>query len=386
MSGRYAGALRLVVPQQQQISGGRVVNTELRDALARAGWEIDERELAGAWPWPTAEQRAAVRTALTTPVGDPASTAPASPAPLVLVDGLIGSACPAEIEAASAAGVRVAVLVHLPLPAETGLSPEQQESLAALERRALDAAAAVLTTSHWAAQDLRRRYGLPAVRVLTPGARRQPLADGSEPPQLLLLGALTPVKNHATALAALGTLTDLPWRALVVGAGRVAGVRETLRPSALAERVTLTGELTGNALDDVWRGTDLLLVPSWTETFGLVVTEALARGIPAVVSRGTGAVEALSGHPAAASGGTVGALGNSDPAPARPVGESGRSELAGAVADPGDPSEWTATLRGWLTDTARRDRWRHRALRRRTELRTWADTADDLVRVMEELT
>ena len=55
----------------------------------------------------------------------------------------------------------------------------------------------------------------------------------------------------------------------------------------------MPGLLVGEALDQKWDAADLLVLPSRVETYGLVVTEALARGIPAVVSAGTGAVEAL---------------------------------------------------------------------------------------------
>ena len=59
------------------------------------------------------------------------------------------------------------------------------------------------------------------------------------------------------------------------------------------DRIRVTGALTGSALDQRWDAADLLVLPSRVETYGLVVTEALARGIPAIVSAGTGAVEAL---------------------------------------------------------------------------------------------
>ena len=57
------------------------------------------------------------------------------------------------------------------------------------------------------------------------------------------------------------------------------------------------GPLEGAALARQWARTDLLLLPSTTETYGMVVTEALAHGVPAVVAAGTGAVEALDGTP-----------------------------------------------------------------------------------------
>lgn len=349
--------LRTVVPLQRQLSGGRIFNFELTSALRRRGWQVDERTVAADWPWPLPEERRAVRAALT-----------ASPTQPVLVDGLVGSACPLEIEAVVAAGVDVILLVHLPLPAETGLTNRQRTQLTRLERHAVAAATVVATTSHWAAADLKRRYGLTEVRVLLPGVDTAPLATGSDPPLLIMAAALTPVKNHATVLAALDLIRDLPWQAVLVGAHRhdrtVRAVRHHVRTAAHSSRIRLPGELRGEALDRVWRDSDLLLVPSWTETYGLVVAEALARGIPAVVSRSTGAVEALTGSPAP-----------SRPADGKP--SPGLDTLAGALANPADPHEWAQTLRTWLNDPALRERWRSNALRRRAELRTWADTAAD---------
>lgn len=344
--------LRFVVPEQTGISGGRVVNTQLAGALRDRGDEVTELRLAGSWPWPAPEARAAVAAELT------------SPADAVVVDGLVGSACPDEIAAAVAAGRRVILLIHLPLPAEIGLTAAEQARLAESEARAVGAASAVVTTSRWAADDLLRRYGRAVSGVVVPGATPAPVAAGSEPPLLVMVATFTPVKNHATLLPALDLVSDLPWQAQLVGAQRdeevMRGVRRALRAPGLVGRVRLPGELRGAELERVWHAADLLLLPSLTETYGLVVTEALAHGIPAVVPRGTGAVEALAGVPAAG-----------------PV-----TDLAGAVADPGDPAEWAEILRGWLTDRVRRDRWRARALERRAGLRSWADSAADLVRVI----
>lgn len=345
-------ALRLIVPDQAEVSGGGVVNARLAEALTARGWTVDVHPIAGSWPKPRAAHRAAVATALSAG-SDP-----------VLIDGLVGSACPEQIEAAVAAGVRVVVFVHLPLPAERGRGRAEEFRLAQLERRALHAATAIVVPSYWARADLHQRYGLTA-HVLTPGADPAPVAVGSDPPQLLMLAALTPTKNHLTAMVALKALGDLSWRATFVGAHRDTKTLSDIhlrRTPPISDRLTLPGELTGAALEQVWRATDLLLVPSWTETYGLVVAEALAHGIPAIVSRGTGAAEALAG-----------------------VTNLEDRDLPGALADPGNPGEWADVIRGWLESRVRRDGWRQAALARRDSLRTWADTAADLERLLEEL-
>ena len=59
----------------------------------------------------------------------------------------------------------------------------------------------------------------------------------------------------------------------------VAPAARPARPArGLAERVRLVGPLTGAALDAAYAAADLLVLPSRGETYGMVVTEALARG------------------------------------------------------------------------------------------------------------
>ncbi|QLQ14718.1 MAG: glycosyltransferase [Micropruina sp.] len=81
----------------------------------------------------------------------------------------------------------------------------------------------------------------------------------------------------------------------------------------------------------------------------MVVTEALAHGVPAIVGRGTGAEEALR------SGGG----------------------MPGASVDPDDPDELAALLRRWLTDSALRADWRTQALAGRQRLRGWPQAAQE---------
>ena len=61
------------------------------------------------------------------------------------------------------------------------------------------------------------------------------------------------------------------------------------------DRVRLTGPRTGDALDAAYAAADLLVLPSRAETYGMVVTEALARGIPVLAADAGGVPETL-GH------------------------------------------------------------------------------------------
>ena len=56
-------------------------------------------------------------------------------------------------------------------------------------------------------------------------------------------------------------------------------------------RITVTGRMTDDALELLWRSATVVVVPSRYESFGLVAIEAMARGVPLVVSDAVALVE-----------------------------------------------------------------------------------------------
>lgn len=341
-------ALRFVVPDRQGgPSGGDVYDEQVIAAWRRGHGPVEVISLPGSWPHPAAAERHAVAAAL-------------HGGGVIVVDGLIGSACPTQIERATAAGATVVLLIHLPLPADPALEPAVAHRLAATEHRAVHAAGAVVATSNWTARDLVRRYGAVDVVVAAPGTAPAPLAAGADPPHLLVLGAVSTVKNQEILLPALASLQDLPWRATFAGPTPqpqvTARIEAAVDETGLRDRIAMPGVVRGQERERLWHHTDLLLVPSLVETYGLVVTEALARGIPAIVAHGTGAVEALFGAP----------------------GTNAHRDPPGDVAEPREAASWARVLRDWLTEPATRASWRAGALHRREHLRTWDQTAADL--------
>lgn len=341
-------------------SGGTLYDERVLAAWTRQGVACRDVVLPGSWPFPDAPARAALAQALEE-----------APGPVV-VDGLVGSCCPGELASAAARGVPVTLVVHLPLEAEPGRPAGEARALHALEQSALDAVGAIVVPSAFAADDLARRFDLRRTPVVArPGQDPAPTASGSEPPRLVMVGAFTPGKNHRLALEALAGLADRPWMLSLAGPEpashstlpelqRLAeGLRQAQPPSPLPARVRFEGVLTGAALDALWDAAGLLLLPSRAESYGMVVSEALARGVPALVASGTGAVEALTGR--AASKG-----------PTRP---GTRPAVAGAALDPADVGAWREMIARWLDDAALREAWRRAALRRRVELPSWNETA-----------
>jgi glycosyltransferase involved in cell wall biosynthesis len=274
---------------------------------------------------------------------------------MVVVDGLVGSVAPAALLEARDR-LKVVVLVHLPV----GVPEPPSASLLETEREALSAAAAVVCTSRWTRDWLASAYGLPHERlhVVPPGTEKGTLAEGSSTGhRLLSVGAITPVKGHDVLVAALSSLAELTWTWTLVGASvdpsHASTLWSTLHGAELDDRVTLAGALTGPALSAAYAAADLVVLPSRHETYGMVASEALARGVPVLASDVGGVREAL-GTP-----------------------------LPGLLVLPDDPSALAAALRSWLTDKSLRSRLQVRAVDRRTTLTGWDRTATELSAVLE---
>src|SRR2546425_5178302 len=68
------------------------------------------------------------------------------------------------------------------------------------------------------------------------------------------------------------------------GYGRV--VKGRLREQGILERVTFTGPLVGEDKLAAFRDCDLFVLPSYQENFGMAALEAMACGLPVVLSKG----------------------------------------------------------------------------------------------------
>jgi len=317
--------IRFLVPGNvRHGSGGNKYNAKLAEHLTAPGASVETVTVDGDWPVGSPADRQRFAQAL-----DGGTT--------VIADGLVASGAPEEIAGAVKAGTKVWILSHMAL-AEHG----------DLESKALAAATGIICPSVHSAAELQAKHGSLDIAVATPGAEPADLSAGSQPKHIVAVAALLPNKDQAHLVEALSQIKDLPWTAALIGSEEAdpayaAEVRAAVEHHALQNRIRVTGELTGTSLEEQWHQADLSVLLSHSESFGMVVTESLAHGVPVLVRQGTGAVEAL--------GGTG----------------------AGAAWDPREAL--ADTLRSWLTDVEIQGSWHENAILARDNLSGWDNTA-----------
>lgn len=171
-------------------------------------------------------------------------------------------------------------------------------------------------------------------------------------PEVLVAGRLHPLKGFDLAVAALAAIPAERRPALrIVGAPPPDGddyaraLHEAVADAGMLRSVSFDGALRRTELAERVRQASLVLIPSHSETFGLVALEAAASGVPVVARAAGGLREAVID-------GVTGLLvEGDDPAvwAAAVAGVLGDTELAGRMGRAGRES---ALARNWEASTA----------------------------------
>ncbi len=349
MSGSARPAVALVHPGDIDTpSGGYAYDRRILAGLRAQGFAATALSLKGGFPFPTPRE---AETALAALAATPAGT-------VLLADGLALGALPEE--GLRRIGRPLVGLVHHPLALETGLAEDVAARLLESEAGALAAASAVIAVSPETRRMLVKRYGVPPEKITlalpgTAPADRVP-ADG-DPPRLIAVGSLTPRKGYGVLLDALDQLADLDWRLTIVGSPDFEPETAraiAARAAAFGSRIRLAGPLDAAALDAAYAAADIFVHPSFYEGYGMVLAEALRRGLPVICTTG-------------------GAAGETVP------------DGAGLKVPPGDADALAGALRALLIDRARRQDMADAAFAAGTALPDWSDTAAVIGRVLMEV-
>jgi glycosyltransferase involved in cell wall biosynthesis len=333
-------------------TGGYGYDRRMMAELRDLGWQIDLLDLGEGFPWPDEMTRTAARTRL--------SAVPAGRA--IVIDGLALGVLP-EAALQLAGRNPLLALVHHPLALEWGLSVAQADALRASERAALAAVQGIVVTSAATAKLVAADYGVPAERITVakPGSDPAPLAQGKQDGivRLLSVGAVVPRKGFDVLIAALATLTELPWRLTIAGdrtRDRDAAARldADIARCALGDRIAVLGAVSPERLAALYAEADLFVLASRFEGYGMAYAEAIAHGLPVIGSH-------------------AGAIPDTVPAD------------AGLLVDPGNVPALAEALRRVIGDAALRQRLADAARAAAPQLPTWRRSAEIFAGALERL-
>ena len=276
---------------------------------------------------------------------------------VVIIDGLAYSAMTPEV--IKDLDITIVALVHHPLALESGLAPVRARALHASEQAMLALCKTVIVPSASTAETLAADYDVARTRIVVaepgtdPGVRA--VGTGSAP-RLLTVATITPRKGHDVLMDAFAEIRDLAWHSELVGSttrdpAMMQTVQALIAKHDLAGRVVFSDELTDEALTGAYMGSDVFVLPSRHEGYGMAFAEALAHGLPVIAC-------------------DAGAVRNTVPAE------------ASILVPPDDPKALAGALRRVLTDSTLRQRLGDAAWAYGQKLPTWNDTAAAVTRAL----
>ncbi len=200
--------------------------------------------------------------------------------------------------------VPLAVTFHTLARVKAATGDPESEHRAQAETDVIGCADVVIASCEPEAQQLRSFYDAPPERIelAPPGVEHALFSPGDQDgaraalglgrgPVLLFVGRIQPLKRPLVAVETMACLARADARLLVVGGpsgveGEVEYQRlqDRIQDLGLADRVSLVPPRPHHWLSTYYRAADVVLVPSRSESFGLVALEAAASGTPVVAA------------------------------------------------------------------------------------------------------
>ena len=331
-------------------TGGYMYDRRVLALLPQFGIAARHLELPGSFPDPSEADLAETARIL----------AGVAAGVVLIVDGLAYGAWPAEL--INGVHASIVALVHHPLCLEAGLPEARRRQLLGLETAALALAKRVVVTSAATARTLHADFGVEAGKttVAEPGTDPAQRARGSAGSlQLLSVGSIVPRKAYDVLVRALAPLRDRDWQLAIAGATdrspeALAALHAAIRETGLQERVILSAAVAPERLSEMYASADVFLLPSLYEGYGMVLAEAMARGLPIVCTTGGAAAETA-------------------------------PDAAAIKVPPGDQGALTDAIRGLLGEPDLRRHMADASWIAGQKLPRWEDTARTIAGVIEEL-
>jgi len=209
---------------------------------------------------------------------------------------------PAGVAAKESSGKPLVVHMHATEFDRTG--ENYNEIVYAMEKEGMEAADQVITVSNLTRNTVVNKYGIDPKKVVTVhnAIEQSLLKDAEEIKRNLkekvvtFLGRITFQKGPEYFIEAAYQILqrDRNVRFVMAGSGDMLNkMIERVAALGIADRFHFTGFLKGEAVDRMFALSDVFVMPSVSEPFGLVPLEAMRINVPVVISKQSGVAEIL---------------------------------------------------------------------------------------------
>lgn len=171
---------------------------------------------------------------------------------------------------------------------------KKQIAMALYQRRDLKSAHAFHACSQQEAENIRRLGLTQPIAVIPNGVqlpefRAQGVEVRGQKKTVLFLSRINPKKGLPMLLDVWRRVASDDWRLVIAGnddANHLPVVQRKIQELGLGAQVELVGPLFGAAKEEAFLNADLFVLPSYSENFGIVVTEALGYQVPVLTTTG----------------------------------------------------------------------------------------------------
>ncbi len=208
----------------------------------------------------------------------------------------------AGIEAKKISGKPLIVHVHateFDRAGERNINPEVFE----IEREGMEEADLIIAVSHWTKDIVVSKYNIPEdkVRVVHNGINPDEITNTLNLPKIgehivTFLGRITYQKGPQYFIEAARIVLDHFPEAHFIMAGSgdlLPAMMERVAQLKMSSRFHFTGFLKADQIHRVWSVSDLYVMPSVSEPFGITPLEAIQSGVPVIVSNQSGVAEVM---------------------------------------------------------------------------------------------
>lgn len=209
---------------------------------------------------------------------------------------------PAGIAASKASGKPLVIHVHATDFDRSG--GDVNPKVYAIEREGMEAANKIITVSNLTRKMVIEKYGISPEKVVTVYNAVEPVKNkkGSLPPKgvndkvVTFLGRITMQKGPGYFVEAASLVLKKMQNTRFVMAGSGDMMNEMVARTAalgIADKFHFTGFLKGEDVNDLFSMTDVFVMPSVSEPFGIVPLEAMHLNVPVIISNQSGVSEIL---------------------------------------------------------------------------------------------